>query len=91
MCGICGLAALDGGEVDASPLVAMSAALVHRGPDDDGAVVDGPVALAARRLSKIDHARGRSTASCAGSTSCWRWPCWCPPRRCWRWRRWPSA
>ncbi|MBW3652489.1 MAG: hypothetical protein KY433_02635 [Actinobacteria bacterium] len=58
MCGICGLAALDGGAVDAAPLAAMSAALVHRGPDDAGALVDGPVALAARRLAIIDLAGG---------------------------------
>src|SRR4051794_33030106 len=32
----------------------MNATLVHRGPDDDGAVVDGPAALAMRRLSIID-------------------------------------
>jgi asparagine synthase (glutamine-hydrolysing) len=36
----------------------MSAALVHRGPDDEGCVADGPVALAARRLSIIDLAGG---------------------------------
>jgi asparagine synthase (glutamine-hydrolysing) len=55
MCGICGLAALDGaGPVDRSLLEAMSGALVHRGPDDDGTLVDGPVGLAARRLSIID-------------------------------------
>ena len=36
----------------------MSAALVHRGPDDAGSMVDGPVALAARRLSIIDLAGG---------------------------------
>jgi len=54
VCGICGLAALDGGPVDIAPLAAMSAALVHRGPDDAGTVADGPVALAARRLSIID-------------------------------------
>ncbi|HEV2058469.1 MAG TPA: asparagine synthase (glutamine-hydrolyzing), partial [Solirubrobacteraceae bacterium] len=58
MCGICGLAALDGAAVDAAPLDAMSAALVHRGPDDAGSFVDGPVALAARRLSIIDLAGG---------------------------------
>ena len=58
MCGICGLAALDGAAVDASPLAAMSLALVHRGPDDAGSVIDGPVALAARRLSIIDLAGG---------------------------------
>src|SRR3954447_6592787 len=37
----------------------MSAALRHRGPDDDAAVTDGPVALAARRLAIIDLAGGR--------------------------------
>jgi asparagine synthase (glutamine-hydrolysing) len=58
VCGICGLAALDGAAVDAAPLEAMSAALVHRGPDDAGSVIDGPVALAARRLSIIDLAGG---------------------------------
>jgi asparagine synthase (glutamine-hydrolysing) len=32
----------------------MSATLVHRGPDSDGELLDGPVVLAARRLSIID-------------------------------------
>jgi asparagine synthase (glutamine-hydrolysing) len=36
----------------------MSATLVHRGPDSDGALVEGPVALAARRLSIIDLETG---------------------------------
>ena len=59
MCGICGLAALDGGALDTAPLQAMSAALAHRGPDDAGSVTDGPVALAARRLAIIDLEGGR--------------------------------
>ena len=59
MCGICGLAALDGGAIDTAPLAAMSAALAHRGPDDAAAVTDGPVALAARRLAIIDLEGGR--------------------------------
>jgi asparagine synthase (glutamine-hydrolysing) len=54
MCGICGLLALDGSAVDATPLAGMSESLRHRGPDSEGSVVDGPVALAARRLSIID-------------------------------------
>ncbi len=58
MCGICGLVALDGSEVDASGLAAMSRTLRHRGPDSDGSFVEGPVALAARRLSVIDLAGG---------------------------------
>ena len=36
----------------------MSAALEHRGPDQAGEHLDGPVALAARRLSIIDLAGG---------------------------------
>src|ERR671922_1585660 len=53
MCGISGLAS-SSGRVDVERLRAMSATLVHRGPDQDGIAVDGPVALAARRLSIID-------------------------------------
>ncbi len=36
----------------------MSGRLVHRGPDDEGLFCEGPVALAARRLSIIDLAHG---------------------------------
>src|SRR3954464_14207467 len=53
MCGICGVLRR-GGAADPSALEAMNAALVHRGPDDQGAFADGPVGLAARRLSIID-------------------------------------
>jgi asparagine synthase (glutamine-hydrolysing) len=53
MCGICGIASANGA-VDATRLEAMSATLVHRGPDSDGVLVDGPVGLAARRLAIID-------------------------------------
>ncbi|MEO8291294.1 MAG: asparagine synthase (glutamine-hydrolyzing) [Gaiellaceae bacterium] len=58
MCGICGLASLDGNAVDAEPLAAMTETLRHRGPDSEGSVVDGPVALGMRRLSIIDIAGG---------------------------------
>ncbi|HKG17620.1 MAG TPA: asparagine synthase (glutamine-hydrolyzing), partial [Solirubrobacteraceae bacterium] len=55
MCGICGLLSLDGrSPVDRDALEAMSAALAHRGPDSHGRHVDGPVGIAARRLSIID-------------------------------------
>jgi asparagine synthase (glutamine-hydrolysing) len=53
MCGICGIAS-PVGPPDADRLAAMSRALVHRGPDSGGEHLDGPVALAARRLSIID-------------------------------------
>ncbi|MDX6675958.1 MAG: hypothetical protein QOE31_10 [Solirubrobacteraceae bacterium] len=59
MCGICGLARLDGGAgVDGGALAAMSATLVHRGPDSHGEHLDGPVGLAARRLAIVDVAGG---------------------------------
>jgi len=57
MCGICGIAS-PAGTPDPERLAAMSAALVHRGPDSAGEHLDGPVALAARRLSIIDLAGG---------------------------------
>jgi asparagine synthase (glutamine-hydrolysing) len=44
--------------VDPERLRAMSATLVHRGPDSDGELLDGPVGLAARRLSIIDLEHG---------------------------------
>lgn len=57
MCGIVGFLARVGATVDGIPLVnRMSAALVHRGPDDTGAWFDGRngIALAHRRLSVLD-------------------------------------
>src|SRR6185437_15077384 len=47
-----------GGAADADRLAAMSAMLVHRGPDSGGEHLDGPVGLAARRLSIVDLAGG---------------------------------
>jgi asparagine synthase (glutamine-hydrolysing) len=57
MCGICGLVAT-GGVPDREALEAMNDTLVHRGPDSAGMVVNGPVGLAARRLSIIDLETG---------------------------------
>src|SRR5918912_913566 len=57
MCGICGIASADG-HADVDALRAMSAQLVHRGPDSGGEHVDREVALGARRLSIIDLAGG---------------------------------
>jgi asparagine synthase (glutamine-hydrolysing) len=57
MCGICGIASATGA-VDPARLAAMSATLVHRGPDSDGQAIDGSVGLAARRLSIIDLETG---------------------------------
>ena len=55
MCGICGIVSLDGASSpDRRVLEEMNATLVHRGPDDEGLIVDGPAGLAMRRLSIID-------------------------------------
>lgn len=54
MCGIAGLATLNGGTVDPALLHSMNETLLHRGPDSSGQVVAGPVGLAARRLAIID-------------------------------------
>src|SRR6188472_1189114 len=53
MCGICGIVSASG-PADPDRLARMSAKLLHRGPDSDGTFVEGPAALAARRLAIID-------------------------------------
>jgi asparagine synthase (glutamine-hydrolysing) len=59
MCGICGLVSLDGATApDPAALAAMNESLVHRGPDSEGSLIDGPCGLAMRRLSIIDLAGG---------------------------------
>jgi asparagine synthase (glutamine-hydrolysing) len=57
MCGICGIVSASG-PADPDRLARMSAKLLHRGPDSDGTFVEGPVALAARRLAIIDLETG---------------------------------
>ncbi len=58
MCGIHGYLRLDGAPAERGALDAMGAVTIHRGPDDDGAHVDGPCAIGMRRLSIIDVAGG---------------------------------
>ena len=58
MCGIAGLASLNGEPIDPRLLEAMNETLVHRGPDSGGQVCAGPVGLAARRLAIIDLSTG---------------------------------
>ncbi len=57
MCGICGIASTNGSGIT-DRVAAMSATLVHRGPDSYGEFSDGDVAVAARRLSIIDLETG---------------------------------
>ena len=54
MCGIVGVVRADGVAVAPSAIVAMRDSLAHRGPDDAGLHVAGPVGLGARRLAVID-------------------------------------
>jgi asparagine synthase (glutamine-hydrolysing) len=57
MCGVCG-EWVPNGAANPDRVARMNSLLEHRGPDDDGLEVMGPVALAARRLSIIDLASG---------------------------------
>ena len=53
MCGIAGTLRRDGTAASA-PIEEMARLIAHRGPDAEGFLVDGPVALANRRLAIID-------------------------------------
>jgi asparagine synthase (glutamine-hydrolysing) len=60
MCGIAGAVDLKGTrEFPAQRLLAMTAAIAHRGPDDEQVHIEPGVALGSRRLSIIDLAGGR--------------------------------
>lgn len=57
MCGIVGLF-LPHDNPDPALLRQMNATLIHRGPDGEGYLTDGPVGLAMRRLAVIDLVTG---------------------------------
>ncbi len=69
MCGIAGYLNLDGVAADREVLEAMCDAIVHRGPDSQGLLVDGPVALGMRRLAIIDVAGGDQPMTSADGTT----------------------
>src|SRR4051794_4628765 len=54
MCGICGEVRFNGQSADVAAVARMTRAMMSRGPDSDGVVAHGPVALGHRRLSIID-------------------------------------
>jgi asparagine synthase (glutamine-hydrolysing) len=59
MCGICGIfRSRDEGKWESHRLNAMTEALFHRGPDDDGYFQNGLIAFGHRRLSIIDLETG---------------------------------
>jgi asparagine synthase (glutamine-hydrolysing) len=64
MCGICGKLMLELGDAVSPALVkAMADTIQHRGPDDEGYYVSGPVGLGFRRLSIIDLQSGHQPLS----------------------------
>jgi asparagine synthase (glutamine-hydrolysing) len=64
MCGICGKLTF-GNEATMSPALvkAMADTIHHRGPDDEGYYVSGPIGLGFRRLSIIDLQSGHQPLS----------------------------
>lgn len=65
MCGIAGIVSLHNQPIDAEELHAMCAAMVRRGPDDEGMYLGDGAGLAMRRLSIIDIQTGSPALSSA--------------------------
>ncbi len=68
MCGIVGIVRTDGRAAELPVLAEMARVLAHRGPDDEGHVVEGPVGLYHKRLSIIDLTSGHQPMSDGGAT-----------------------
>ncbi len=69
MCGICGQYKFDQpGVASLETIKKMAASIVHRGPDDEGFYLSGPLGLGFRRLSIIDLAGGHQPMSDAEET-----------------------
>jgi len=58
MCGICGFLAIESENPSETHLEAMSRSLLHRGPDDQGVLISGPLGFGFRRLSIVDPRGG---------------------------------
>ncbi|MDH5669989.1 MAG: asparagine synthase (glutamine-hydrolyzing) [Nitrospira sp.] len=64
MCGICGQYNFAGGDpVRLDTIKRMMGSIVHRGPDDEGVFLAGPLGFGFRRLSIIDLAGGHQPMS----------------------------
>jgi asparagine synthase (glutamine-hydrolysing) len=69
MCGIAGQFNFERREpVERETIVRMARSIAHRGPDDEGFFISGPVGLGFRRLSIIDLAGGHQPMSDAQGT-----------------------
>jgi asparagine synthase (glutamine-hydrolysing) len=58
MCGICGVIGIESRDVSEAATRRMMAAMIHRGPDEEGILLAPPVAAGMRRLSIIDLSGG---------------------------------
>jgi len=64
MCGIAGIVQFSRDDrIDSTILRRMCGAMAHRGPDDEGIYIDGPVGIGMRRLSIVDLATGHQPIS----------------------------
>ena len=64
MCGIAGMIEFArGARADREALDAMCRIMTHRGPDDQGVYLDGPVGIGMRRLSIVDLSTGHQPIS----------------------------
>src|SRR5881392_214334 len=69
MCGIAGQFNFQRGEpVKRETIVRMARSIAHRGPDDEGYLISGPLGFGFRRLSIIDLAGGHQPMSDADET-----------------------
>jgi asparagine synthase (glutamine-hydrolysing) len=71
MCGILAILNVDAEPVDAELLLRMRDEMYHRGPDDGGFLVDGPVGLGHRRLSIIDLSAAGHQPMCNEDGTVW--------------------
>jgi asparagine synthase (glutamine-hydrolysing) len=65
MCGILGIVGREGQPLERERFLRSRDTMTHRGPDDGGLYVDGPVMLGHRRLSIIDLGGGHQPMSAA--------------------------
>ena len=64
MCGIAGIINKNPNkEVNRDALIDMRDSMVHRGPDDEGIYIEGPIGLAHRRLSIVGLLSGHQPMS----------------------------
>lgn len=68
MCGFVGWVRSHGRAVTPSVLEHMAEALAHRGPDEQGSLIDGSVGFAHKRLSIIDLESGQQPMTIGGIT-----------------------